>query len=104
MRYALDLHGYTVHDAWKRFNEHVTNCYLDKRKTTVVVTGHGKIGNEIVTWAENHPRAVHCQRLDPNTGAYTIKITKNKSAGATPTTETTSHNSLQQLSKKYQKK
>ena len=39
----LDLHGYTIHVAWKEFNSHITDCYHQKLKTTVVITGQGEI-------------------------------------------------------------
>ena len=78
MRHDLDLHGYTVHEAWKKFNQHLDDCYFACRKKTVVVTGHGQIGNELIAWVHNHARAEYAQRLDPNKGAYIIKIKKNK--------------------------
>lgn len=77
-RYNLDLHGYTVHDAWKKFTQHLDDCYYKCMKKTIIVTGHGQISNEIQTWTYNHPRGEYAQRLDPNTGAYIIKIVKNK--------------------------
>ena len=78
MRHDLDLHGYTVHEAWKRFNQHLDDCYYACRKKTIVVTGYGQIGNELVAWVHNHAKAEYAQRLDPNKGAYIIKIKKNK--------------------------
>ena len=78
MRYNLDLHGYTVHEAWKKFNHHLDDCYFKCMKKTIVITGHGQISTEIQTWTHNHPRAEYAQRLDPNTGAYIIKLVKNK--------------------------
>ena len=29
---SLDLHGYTIHNAWKVFNEHVEQCYYKGQK------------------------------------------------------------------------
>ena len=75
---SLDLHGYTVHSAWHKFNTHVQDCYLKGHKYTVVITGHGKIGNEIIAWVHNNQYTASCSRLDPNTGAYKIILTKNK--------------------------
>ena len=110
MRHDLDLHGYTVHEAWKRFNEHLDNCYYACRKKTIVVTGHGQIGNELVAWVHNHARAEYAQRLDPNKGAYIIKIKKNKNKEPlhnidilyTPSIVDTKH--LDKLVEKYKKK
>jgi len=75
---SLDLHGYTVHNAWHKFNEHVRDCYQSGKKKTIVITGHGQIGNELIAWVHNNQYTEHCERLDPNTGAYRIKIRKNK--------------------------
>ena len=111
MRHDLDLHGYTVHEAWKRFNKHLDDCYYACRKKTIVVTGHGQIGNELVAWVHNHARAEYAQRLDPNKGAYIIKIKKNKQRETdmrdvtilyTPSLADTKH--LKKLQEKYQKK
>ena len=46
----LDLHGYKVHDAWKEFSQYIQQCYLDEIKTTTIITGHGKIAEEIIAW------------------------------------------------------
>ena len=111
MRHDLDLHGYTVHEAWKRFNRHLDDCYYACRKKTIVVTGHGQISNELVAWVHNHARAEYAQRLDPNQGAYIIKIKKNKNKEQiyqdvdilyTSTPIDTKY--LKKLQEKYQKK
>lgn len=75
----LDLHGYTVHNAWHAFTEHLSDCYYKGVKETVIVTGHGQIGNEIIAWVHNNPHARYCERMDPNTGAYNVKLHKKKS-------------------------
>lgn len=80
----LDLHGYTVHAAWKAFTEHVSDCYYANKKSTIVVTGHGQIGSEIIAWVHANKHTKSCSRMDPNTGAYKImlhqfsKVKKNK--------------------------
>jgi len=75
---SLDLHGYTVHNAWKIFNERIEQCYYKGQKKIVVITGHGQIGDELIAWVHNNPLTEHCERLDPNKGAYTVKIKKKK--------------------------
>jgi DNA-nicking Smr family endonuclease len=98
----LDLHGYTVHNAWIIFKDHITNCYLDGHKTTVVVTGYGKMANEIETWCSYQDHIISCERLDPNQGAFRIKIKKKPVSKITQPTSNMS-NSLSALQKKFQK-
>lgn len=74
----LDLHGYTVHNAWHVFTEHVSKCYDVGVKKTVIITGHGQISKELIAWVHNNPYTQTCERLDPNTGAYEVKIKKKK--------------------------
>ena len=50
----LDLHGYTVNDAFKKFNETVDHFYHAQYKKLTAITGHGEISKEIQTWAENN--------------------------------------------------
>ena len=42
----LDLHGHSVHAAWRIFNTRITDAYYAKQKTIVVVTGQGAIMQE----------------------------------------------------------
>lgn len=81
----LDLHGYTVHDAWRRYRTVTRECYLDSRKSITVITGHGKMSSEFSRWVEADPYAISCTRLDPNTGAWQVKLRKNKNKVLTPT-------------------
>ena len=97
---SLDLHGYTIHNAWKVFNEHVEQCYYKGQKKTVVITGHGQIGNELIAWVHNNQFTEHCERLDPNKGAYTVKIKKKK----TIKEKTNTPLDLTALYKKFNKK
>ena len=44
----LDLHGFTVYDAWKRFTRWIHEAQQDKNvKSVTVVTGQGKIHEEL---------------------------------------------------------
>ena len=74
----IDLHGYTVHDAWKEFTTHVAECYFDNIKSTTVITGHGKIAEEIRAWVHANQYCKTIQR-SRNTGAFIVHIKKNKS-------------------------
>ncbi|MDB4378606.1 Smr/MutS family protein [bacterium] len=72
----IDLHGYTIHVAWKEFTSHVTNCYHQRIKTTMVITGQGDIAKELPSWASNNPYVRSCDLSQRNPGIYTIKISK----------------------------
>ena len=69
----IDLHGYTVHDAWKEFTKHIAECYFDNIKTTMVITGHGKMSEEILGWVYANQ---YCKtaRRGRNTGAFIVDI------------------------------
>lgn len=76
----LDLHGYTVHDAWKYFRQQTKIYYLNGIRRIVVVTGHGAMSTEIERWCEADPYVVECQRLDPNTGAWSVTLKRRSKA------------------------
>ena len=100
MRGSLDLHGYTVHSAWREFNRFVTEAYFQGKKSVVIVTGHGQIGAEIVAWSHNHERVRACERMNPNTGAYRIHIVKqpNKQPEPIPKNQLDLHKLLKKFS------
>ena len=74
----LDLHGYTVNDAFKKFNETVYHFYHAQYKKLTAITGHGEISKEIQTWAENNQYIRSIERQDPNKGSYLILLKKKK--------------------------
>ena len=74
---AIDLHGMTVHSAWKRYREVTENCYRNKTKKITVITGHGIMASEFKGWVDADPYAVSCERQNPNTGSWTVRIKKN---------------------------
>lgn len=73
----LDLHGYTIHEAWKVFKTHMTECYLKGVKKTVIVTGHGAIQRELPMWCSSNPYTKQVTVKDKNPGAFTVKIKKS---------------------------
>jgi DNA-nicking Smr family endonuclease len=87
----LDLHGHTVHDAWKIYRQATQSAYLDRKKSITVITGHGKMSSEFSRWVEADPYAVSCARMDPNTGAWQVKLRKNKNQASSvePATDLT---------------
>ena len=74
----IDLHGYTVHQAWNIFNSRVTQAYYDGHRTCKIITGYGQISSELNTWAANHDKVRACNRQDPNQGAFVLKLIKRK--------------------------
>lgn len=74
----LDLHGYTVHDAWKKFNTFISHANSSGCKKVTVITGHGTISFEIMKWCENIPYIRTVNKALPNTGAYTITFFKKR--------------------------
>ena len=74
---ALDLHGLTVHTAWKKYRETTRDCYQKQAKKIIVITGHGIMAAEFKGWVEADPFAVSCERQNPNTGSWVVRIKKN---------------------------
>ena len=48
----LDLHGKTIHEAWRTFKDHTEICRLNGIRKFVVVTGYGKIYEELPKWTD----------------------------------------------------
>lgn len=74
----LDLHGYTVNDAFKKFGDTVDHFYHAGYKKLTIVTGHGEIANEIKVWADNNVHIREIKRQDPNKGSYLCFLKKKK--------------------------
>lgn len=75
----LDLHGYKVHDAWKKFNNYVESSYDKGFKKITVILGHGKMSEEIAGWVNANPLTMSAHQGTPNTGEFTVKLKKKKS-------------------------
>ena len=80
----MDLHGYSVHEAWKIYRSATEDCYQKNIKKLQVITGHGVMHREFLNWVQADPYAVSAQRQDPNTGAWTVKIKKNTYQATVP--------------------
>lgn len=74
----LDLHGKTVHGAWKEYRTVTEDCYNRRIKKIVVVIGHGLMSTEFQGWVSADPYALRCERLDPNKGAWRVYIKKKE--------------------------
>jgi DNA-nicking Smr family endonuclease len=72
---TIDLHGYTIHQAYTVFLEFIKDSYYQKYKNTLVVTGHGdgetSIQKEFTIWVK-HPSIkdmiTSCQQAAPRHG------------------------------------
>jgi DNA-nicking Smr family endonuclease len=74
----IDLHGYTKHDAWKRFKSHVEICDLNGLRKFVVITGYGAIYEELPRWCEAISCISSVKTMLPNRGSYQIILKKKK--------------------------
>jgi len=74
----LDLHGFKVHDAWKEFSKHVAECFFSNIKQTTIITGQGKIAEEIIAWVYANQYCKTATREQHNTGSIVVHIRKNK--------------------------
>jgi DNA-nicking Smr family endonuclease len=77
----IDLHGYTIHEAWREFNTAIDNAYFAGRTSTVVVTGQGAIMREFPTWATQHARVREVNQHKYNPGSFTVKLKKAPKKG-----------------------
>lgn len=71
----LDLHGLTVHLAWKETVNFITESYFLGHKSVIIICGHGLIKNEIEKWFLLHPKVASYQLLK-NGGSYKLKLVK----------------------------
>ena len=94
----LDLHGNNVHEAWKLFTDHVNKCFADNIKSTIIITGHGKMSEEILAWVHANQQCKSL-RLGRNTGSFIVDIKKNKTNK--PATKVNTEVDLTPLLKKF---
>lgn len=80
----LDLHGLKVHDAWKKFNQHVEASYQKGFKKVIVVTGHGKMSEELSGWVNGNPLTTAVEQDGSNTGSFVVRLKKKKQPQHTP--------------------
>ena len=75
---TLDLHGYTLHTAWKMFNQHISGCYYNRLNYTIVITGYGTIQEELPQWAKLNKHVMDCLQQNPNAGSFKVYLHKYK--------------------------
>jgi hypothetical protein len=74
----IDLHGFTIHDAWRFFHQWVQEAQKDNTvKSVTVVTGQGQIYKEFPGWCDNMSFIRDIQPHFGN-GAYHISFYKNR--------------------------
>lgn len=74
----LDLHGKTIHEAWQTFKSHTEICKLNGIRKFVVITGYGKIYEELPRWTDSISCISEVKSMAPNYGSYEIVLKKNK--------------------------
>lgn len=73
----LDLHGYTIHDAWKEFRKTTQDQYWKERKYIIVITGMGQMNMQFHHWVTNDHYSAHYEKL--NDGAWKVYLKKKPS-------------------------
>lgn len=71
---TLDLHGYTIHDAWKEFRRATQDQYWKDKKYIIVITGMGAMNMQFHHWVVNDQYASKYEKL--NDGAWKVYIKK----------------------------
>ena len=71
---TIDLHGFILHAAWKKFNAFVLDSYISKRKEVRVITGQGAMMKEFPHWASANRYIKSYEQSKFNPGAWILKI------------------------------
>ena len=72
----LDLHDYTLEDAYHKCQEFINDAYINHIKKIEVITGKsGPICKEFPFWAENNHKVQYIEK-SWHQGSYIIKINK----------------------------
>ena len=75
---TLDLHGYILHDAWEVFDSFIEEEAQDiSRKYSIVITGHGKIKEELPRWCDKYSFVREVSLLERGAG-YKISFYRNR--------------------------
>jgi len=72
----IDLHGYHIHEAWRKFNQKVDDAYYKGARKCIIITGQGSMMFEFPTWATNHPRIKEYRQTPHNPGSFSIFLVK----------------------------
>lgn len=75
---TLDLHGLTVHEAYKKCSSFIEDHYYCKSDNIVIITGRsGQINDEFLSWIMLSKYVRLCEQL-PNKGSYKLWLLKQK--------------------------
>jgi|Wag4MinimDraft_6_1082665.scaffolds.fasta_scaffold29129_1 DNA-nicking Smr family endonuclease len=74
---TLDLHGFHIHEAWKKIANFINECYYGNYTYCRVICGQGSIKDEIEHWLVLHDK-VREFTLERTQGSYKIKLIKRK--------------------------
>lgn len=73
----IDLHGYHIHEGWRKFNRSINEAYINNYRRVTVITGQGAMMREITTWAHNHSRIREIKQSNKfNPGSFTVYLKK----------------------------
>ena len=72
----IDLHGYHIHEGWRKFKRAIDEAYLANYRKCIVITGQGAMMREFPTWAHNHPYIREWSQPKHNPGSFLIKLKK----------------------------
>jgi len=71
---TIDLHGRTIHDAWRVFIAFAYEKWLDKEKEIRVITGHGAIQKEFPEWCAVSQHVKRCETEPYNKGSFKVRL------------------------------
>ena len=74
---VLDLHGLTIHDGWKSFNSFISRSRFLGFKSVIVITGKGKMSQEIHTWVQLNKNVKECRPNNSGNGSWVIILKPN---------------------------
>ena len=75
---TIDLHGYVLHDAWKKFNVFVQDSYHARKKQIRVITGQGAMMKEFPNWASANRYVKSHKQVKFNSGAWILQLKQEK--------------------------
>jgi DNA-nicking Smr family endonuclease len=74
---TLDLHGFHIHEAWKKIANFINECYYGNYTHCRVICGQGAIKDEIEEWLRLNTK-VREFTLERTLGSYKVILIKRK--------------------------
>jgi DNA-nicking Smr family endonuclease len=72
--FILDLHGYAIHNGWKKFIKTSQTLFESNQREFRVVTGKGKMRKEFPVWCKNCQYVESTRNENGNCGAWIVTI------------------------------